>query len=44
MHTFYKVTKKIAMLKKIWFVSVTSAAIVTKSPTKALIIIACCLL
>jgi hypothetical protein len=32
------------MLKKIWFVAVTSAAMATKSPTTAMIIIACCLL
>ncbi len=36
--------KKEVYAKKIWFVSVTSAAIMTKSPTDALIIIACCLL
>lgn len=32
------------MLKKIWFVAVTSAAIATKNPTNAIIVIACCLL
>jgi hypothetical protein len=41
---FYKIKKKINMLRKIWIVPVASAAILTKSPTNAMIIIACCLL
>ena len=32
------------MLKKIWFEAVASAAIATKSPTNAMVVIACCLL
>jgi hypothetical protein len=32
------------MLKTIWIGTVASAAILTKNPTNAMIIIACCLL
>jgi hypothetical protein len=32
------------MLRTIWFVTVTSAAVATKDPVNAMIIIACCLL
>jgi len=32
------------MLKKIWFVTVASAALVTKNPIDAMLIVACCLL
>ena len=40
----YKITKKINMLRKIWIGTVATAAILTKNPTNAMIIIACCLL
>jgi len=32
------------MVRKIWLATVASAAILTKSPTNAMIVIACCLL